>query len=38
MEKIRKSVPWLSGGLATLIALFIVAVTFPNTGQLTPGE
>jgi hypothetical protein len=34
MEKTRRPVPWLSGGLAVLAALFIMAVMFPNTGKV----
>jgi hypothetical protein len=34
MGKTRNPVPWLSGGLATLVALLIVAVTLPNTGKI----
>jgi hypothetical protein len=30
MDKLRKPIPWLSGGLAMLAGLFIVAVTVPN--------
>jgi len=33
MEKSRKPIPWLSGGLATLVALFIVAATLPSTDR-----
>jgi hypothetical protein len=31
MEKIRRPVPWFSGGLAILGALLIIGATFPNT-------
>lgn len=31
MEKTQKPIPWFSGGLATLVAFFVVAVTLPNT-------
>lgn len=34
MEKTCKSIPWLSGGLATLAAFFIAAVEIPNTQKL----
>jgi hypothetical protein len=34
MEKTRRLIPWLSGSLATLVALFIVAATLPNTGRV----
>jgi hypothetical protein len=34
MEKTRSPIPWLSGSLATLVALFIVAATLPNTGRV----
>jgi hypothetical protein len=33
MEKNRRLIPWLSGILATLVALLIVAVTLPNTDR-----
>jgi hypothetical protein len=29
----RRPVPWLSGSFATLVALFIVAATLPNTDR-----
>ena len=34
MEKTRRHIPWLSGGLAILGALLIVAVTFPDTNKI----
>jgi hypothetical protein len=33
MDKTRRPIPWLSGGLATLVALLIVAVALPNTDR-----
>jgi len=30
MEKTRRPIPWLSGSLATLVALLIVAAILPN--------
>ena len=34
MEKTDKPIPWLSGILATLVALVIVAATLPNTDRV----
>ena len=34
MEKTRRPIPWLSGCLATFVALLITAVTLPNTGRV----
>ena len=34
MEKPRRPIPWLSGSLATLVALFIVGAILPNTGRV----
>ena len=33
MEKSRRPIPWLSGGLASFVALLIVAVVLPNTDK-----
>jgi hypothetical protein len=33
MEKTRRPIPWLSGSLATVVALLIVASTLPNTDR-----
>jgi hypothetical protein len=33
MDKTRRPIPWLSGSLATLVALLIVACTLPNTDR-----
>jgi hypothetical protein len=34
MEKTRRPIPWVSGSLATVVALFIVAATLPNTSRV----
>ena len=34
MENVQKPIPWLSGCIATFIALLIVAVMLPNTDRV----
>jgi hypothetical protein len=34
MEKTQHPIPWLSGGLAALVALLLVAATIPNTDRV----
>jgi hypothetical protein len=34
MEKTHRPIPWFSGGLATLVAFFVVAVALPNVPRL----
>jgi hypothetical protein len=33
MDKTHRPIPWLSGSLATLVALLIIAATLPNTDR-----
>ena len=35
MGKTEKPIPWLSGGLAAVVAFLFVAVTVPNTDRAT---
>jgi hypothetical protein len=37
VQKIRRLIHWLSSALATLVALFIVAVALPNTDRVVVG-
>src|SRR5437899_353939 len=34
MQKSGRPIPWLSGGLATFVALFLVVVALPNTDKV----
>lgn len=34
--KSERPVPWISGGLATLVALLIIAAELPNTDEIVP--
>jgi hypothetical protein len=34
MKKTRRPIPWVSGSVATVVALFIVAATLPNTDRV----
>jgi hypothetical protein len=33
MNKIRRPIPWLSGSLATLVALVVIEANLPNTDR-----